>query len=275
MSGNRFAWERAVKASDLPRGTRLVLLVLATNMDNATRKVSTTNKELAADSGMSERSIYTHLKRAEQRGWIARLSRGHHLAPGSSAPSIYVGQFPEPTGSTVPVGDEANRKHGSDSSQSQPATTSDQPAKRREPTGSTVPTNHSVHSDHCGEPPFDDIDIEVHRQIKAKKDRGEPIRNERALRQAIRQDILDQRELDRMVAEQDGRHGRSGPTFDEAARAAAALGRNLAGVETTKEGLRDAYDAAGVPVTCYPATFDVMVEAWRERTDELNDRRSA
>lgn len=269
MPSNRFAWERAVKASKLPAMTRLVLLTLATEMDNETRQASVTNAAIAEAAGMSERSVYKYLKVAIEAGWVTRLQRGHHVEGRRAVPSTYVGLFPEPTGSTLPVGDGANPQPVSGSVPSQPERGGSQPERARKPTGKRVPTSHSAHSEHCSSgPKFDDIDIEVHRQIKRKKERGEIIRNERALRASIRQEILAQRELDRLLAE---REAEPSP-YELDAEAARALGRNLAGVALTEGDLFEAFLASN-RINCTPALFhNETLPAWRERTTELQER---
>lgn len=262
-SSNRFAWERAVKASDLPSMTRLILLTLATEMDNTTRKAAVTNEQLGKAAGVTARTVYNHLKTASDAGWLTRLQRGHHIEGNRSAPSIYVGLFPEPTGTTVPVGLEANWNDHSGSVPSQPESDDTQPESEREPTGTTVPASHSAHSSHCSEPAFDDIDIEVHRQIKAKKDRGEVIRNERALRASIRRDVIASRELDRLAAEQD--QGQPAVDYEQVA---AALGRNMAGVILTEPELMDAWEALGWEFQCRPGSWRAALWAWQEANEQ-------
>lgn len=273
MASNRFAWERAVKASDLPPMTRLVLLILATEMDNATRRAAVTNDKLGKAAGVSGRTASVHLRNAIEAGWLTRLQRGHHIEGGTGAPSVYVGLFPDqeapPQQEASSVSVPPQQEPSSHWVGSQPEDDDTQQEDERTPTGSRVPTSHSVHSSHCSsEPKFDDIDIEVHRQIKRKKDRGDIIRNERALRASIRQEIIAQRELDRLLAEREAE-----PTpYERGIERARALGRNLAGVEMTEDELFEAF-IANSQDDVIPALFhEVTLPTWRERTAELRER---
>lgn len=76
---NRFEWERALLASDLPATTRLVALVLAT-WAGADMKCWPSRPTIADRAGISVRTVATHLQRLRDHGWI-RSRRG---APGRS-----------------------------------------------------------------------------------------------------------------------------------------------------------------------------------------------
>lgn len=270
MSGNRFAWERAVMASDLPPMTRLVLFAVGAHMDNRTRQASVSQKAIATATGIAPRTVRKHLAGAVDAGWLDRTRRGFRAGDDTRIPSTYVGTFPRTTGTTVPVEDVSTGTDGPVETESVPAPDAPVPARDDTCTGTTVPTITLDHSEHCGSGErFDDIDLEVHKQIKAKKDRGEPIRNERALRRSIREDVIAQRELDRLLDEHD-----SAPSdHDRAIEAARALGRNLAGVEFTEEGLHAAYRNGGDLLVCRPGLFyDETVPAWQERANELQER---
>ena len=74
MNTNRWDFERAVTASNLPAPSRLVLLVLAIRADATTGTIpaefSPSHAQLAADTGLSRRAIVTHLAAVEADGWL-------------------------------------------------------------------------------------------------------------------------------------------------------------------------------------------------------------
>jgi hypothetical protein len=71
------AWRRAVASEHGPAPvTRHVLLTLSLYMDNRGGKCFPTTRELATATGLSERSVCTHLSLADEAGWIERRLRG-------------------------------------------------------------------------------------------------------------------------------------------------------------------------------------------------------
>lgn len=68
-----FAWRRAFLSTDGPAPTtRLVLLVLSVHMNGDGASCFPTTKTLSIETGLSERSVCTHLAAAEAEGWIKR-----------------------------------------------------------------------------------------------------------------------------------------------------------------------------------------------------------
>jgi hypothetical protein len=72
----RFSWERLVISERGPANptTRHVLLALATHV-NRDLQCWPTTKLLTAETGLSERSVCTHLEIADQEGWIKHTDR--------------------------------------------------------------------------------------------------------------------------------------------------------------------------------------------------------
>ncbi|CAN7265210.1 helix-turn-helix domain-containing protein [Caballeronia sp. LjRoot31] len=67
-----FTWRKAIKQSELPASTRLVLFVIA-DYANAMDDVCWPSLEtIASDAGLSVRCVSDHLKIAEQGGWLTR-----------------------------------------------------------------------------------------------------------------------------------------------------------------------------------------------------------
>lgn len=138
MGSERFDWERALMASDLPSGRKLVLLVLATYV-NRHGIAFPTQTQLADACGMKERAIRGHLSAAIEEGWIERLRVGrsgvaseYQLSTGTVPTGTDV---PPPTGTPEPV------------DESQPANSDTQPASDDTSTGTPVPTNMYQHVD--------------------------------------------------------------------------------------------------------------------------------
>jgi hypothetical protein len=74
MHTNRWDHERAVTASNLPAPSRLLLLVLAIRADATTgiipAEFSPSHAALAADTGLSKRTVVDHLAAVEKAGWL-------------------------------------------------------------------------------------------------------------------------------------------------------------------------------------------------------------
>lgn len=77
MTNPRWAFERAVLASDLPAPARLILLVLAVVADwpagTTPAEHTPSLTRLATLTGLSRASIAEHLNRMESGGWVLRL----------------------------------------------------------------------------------------------------------------------------------------------------------------------------------------------------------
>ena len=74
----RFGWERLVTSESGPANptTRHVLLTLATHV-NREGQAWPSQKILAAETGLTERSICVHLKLAVDEGWLNRATHGN------------------------------------------------------------------------------------------------------------------------------------------------------------------------------------------------------
>lgn len=91
-----FFWRTAITSSDLPSTTRLVLLALSLYMNNEGQNAYPSQKRLAADCGLSDRSVRDQLARAESAGYLVKRKLKH---PGSEHVfTTYVPLVPEPSG---------------------------------------------------------------------------------------------------------------------------------------------------------------------------------
>lgn len=70
-----FVWMRSIRDSDLPSSTRLVLLTMVTWIDNTTGTCFPSLATLAQATGLAKSTVTTHLKLAEQAGFILRTQR--------------------------------------------------------------------------------------------------------------------------------------------------------------------------------------------------------
>lgn len=72
-----FRWRKLVASECGPEPvTRHVLLTLSLHMNQAGRQCFPSTKSLSIETGLSERSVCTHLDKAEQLGWIRKELRG-------------------------------------------------------------------------------------------------------------------------------------------------------------------------------------------------------
>lgn len=76
MSGRTWSWQQAVQESGLPPTTRFVLLNLSVYMNNKGGNCYPTTAQQATDTGLSERAVCTHLKLAEEAGFIIKKVHG-------------------------------------------------------------------------------------------------------------------------------------------------------------------------------------------------------
>jgi len=65
-----FSWRQAILEAELEPNTKYLLLVLSTYMNDHGTGCYPTQKTLAQRSGLSERAIRTHLRKALEAGWI-------------------------------------------------------------------------------------------------------------------------------------------------------------------------------------------------------------
>ena len=86
---DRFEWERQLRSSGLPFGTRGVLAILASYMNRDGAGARPSLDTLADSCGLSRRQLSNHLRPALELGWLARESgRG----PGSA--TSYAARLP-------------------------------------------------------------------------------------------------------------------------------------------------------------------------------------
>lgn len=71
------SWRQAILKSDLPATTRHVLLTLGCHMNDAGESCYPSIALLVEETGLSNRSVVTHLGIAEDRGWISREKHGY------------------------------------------------------------------------------------------------------------------------------------------------------------------------------------------------------
>ncbi|WP_186130163.1 helix-turn-helix domain-containing protein [Burkholderia gladioli] len=72
-----WTWRHAIINSTLPPTTRHVLLTLSCHVNDAGEPVYPSTALLAAESGLSERSVITHLRDAAAAGWLAVEKHGY------------------------------------------------------------------------------------------------------------------------------------------------------------------------------------------------------
>ena len=70
-----FLWMRQVRDSDLPSSTRLILLTMVTWLDNATGTCFPSLATIASGTGLSKSTVATHLRYAQEAGFIKRTRR--------------------------------------------------------------------------------------------------------------------------------------------------------------------------------------------------------
>lgn len=76
MATDQFQWRQGIMASDLNSTTRLVLLVLAHHA-NESGICWPSTLTIAAETGLSERAVCTHLDIAKRAGWVSAKTKGH------------------------------------------------------------------------------------------------------------------------------------------------------------------------------------------------------
>lgn len=70
MKGQLFSWRHAILESELPSTTRHVLLTLSCHMSDAGDSCFPSTRKLSRETGLSERAVITHLKKAKAAGWL-------------------------------------------------------------------------------------------------------------------------------------------------------------------------------------------------------------
>ncbi|MEX3691860.1 helix-turn-helix domain-containing protein [Paraburkholderia sp. BR14263] len=72
-----WTWRHAIINSTLPSTTRHVLLTLACHVNDAGEDAYPSTRTLARETGLSERSVCTHLDLAEEEGWFVKRKHGY------------------------------------------------------------------------------------------------------------------------------------------------------------------------------------------------------
>lgn len=76
MADKTWTWRHAVLKSSLPATTRHVLLTISCFMNDVGGGCYPTTKQIAEATGLSERSVCTHIDAAEREGWIRVSQHG-------------------------------------------------------------------------------------------------------------------------------------------------------------------------------------------------------
>jgi hypothetical protein len=79
MAKPLFGWRWEVLRSNLPSTTRLVLLTISIHMDDRGQtngKLSPTTLTLADETGLTERTVCTHIQVAREKGWVLTTAVG-------------------------------------------------------------------------------------------------------------------------------------------------------------------------------------------------------
>lgn len=75
-TGRAWTWRHLIIKSDLPSTTRHVLLTLSCFMNDVGGGCYPTQEQLAEATGLTDRSVRTHLELAESAGWLKRTEHG-------------------------------------------------------------------------------------------------------------------------------------------------------------------------------------------------------
>ena len=67
-----FRWRSAIAQSELQPTTRHVLLTLSLHMNELGENCFPSTRTLAKETGLSERSVCTHLQMAKELGWLIK-----------------------------------------------------------------------------------------------------------------------------------------------------------------------------------------------------------
>jgi Helix-turn-helix domain len=89
-------WMRAVLAADLPHAAARVAVAIALRLHVNNGKCNPAYKTIAADSRVSERSVYRHVELLEQAGWItAERTVGRPNDLGLTTPAKAMAEVPQ------------------------------------------------------------------------------------------------------------------------------------------------------------------------------------
>lgn len=92
MKKGIWGWEDAITKSNLEPMTRLVLLTLRTYMNAKNEQCFPGAKKIAKSSGMSLRSVFTHLHKAEKAGFVVITKKKNHK--GGHDSNEYTASYP-------------------------------------------------------------------------------------------------------------------------------------------------------------------------------------
>ena len=233
---NRFEWERAVKASDLPPTRKLVLAMLATHANKAGLAYPS-QATLASECGLSERAVRGHLTAAREAGWLDRTRKGGRVSDERVVSSEYLLTIPNrnddagsesaPTGTSVPIGTRPNRQMSAT-----------QPADERDPTGTPVPpiSTRTVN---------ESLSLSEQPPVATRETHGSAVeRGETKVQERLRSSVASIQQL----------------------QTAQKWGRRMAGVIYTKEDLEEHFNADN-HLRNFPGVFKTALDNWqRERT---------
>lgn len=102
-------WEitKAVRASDLPAPSRLIMLTLADVADTGTAEIpaqfTPSLTVLTGETGLSRSTVAMHLRALESDGWVVRVRPATAEALGRGERTRYQLQIPRPSSATGPV----------------------------------------------------------------------------------------------------------------------------------------------------------------------------
>ncbi len=101
-----WSWEESIMESDLSPTTRLVLLVLATHMNNFGQGCYPSLDRIAKYSGLTERAVRVQINKAIESGWLVKSKR--RLKGSEWNSNIYHPAFPNEAALKQVAGDEGN-----------------------------------------------------------------------------------------------------------------------------------------------------------------------
>lgn len=115
LAANLFPWRSQILKSDLQPTTRLVLLTLSCHMNDAGESCYPSVERLVKETGLTKRTVITHLQIAKDLGWIG--SRKHGFAGQAWARNEYYISWPKGGEIDSPPGKggESNAREGGES----------------------------------------------------------------------------------------------------------------------------------------------------------------
>jgi hypothetical protein len=89
-----FTWRDAIRSSELPSTTRLVLYVISFHLNLDGSSAFPTQETVARECGLSLRAVKKHLELAQQSGWLTRSPRIRHGHASFRFGTDYVPRIP-------------------------------------------------------------------------------------------------------------------------------------------------------------------------------------